>query len=80
MEGVLPAMVGKEGSRNIPGERAARLAVTLSSRSTSVMVVDDVDDAMVLLVVAVEPSVFFPNPFDCCVFAPAAPPPVGAGV
>ena len=41
----LPAIVGKEGSRNIPGgERAARLAVTRSSRSTSVMADDDDDD------------------------------------
>ena len=58
-------MVGKDGSRNIPfGERVARLDVTRSSKSTSVIDNndaddDDDDDAIVLLLVV---SVFFPNP------------------
>ena len=58
-------MVGKDGSRNIPfGERVARLDVTRSSKSTSVIDDDDDDnddddDAIVLLLVV---SVFFPNP------------------
>lgn len=63
-------MVGKEGSRNMPlGERAARLAVTRSSRSTSVIDDDvDVDDVDVTL----ELSAFFPNPVPDCALTAAA--------